>query len=169
MIRARPTKRAVRQLAATLAAFAGGTAAARAAIATVSAASGPASPVRPFAAPEMAAGPPAAGIGGLTEVTLALAVVLAAIFALAWLVRRLRVVAGRTGPLAVLAEVRLGPKERAVLVKVGRAQLLVGVGQGQINTLHVLSEPLDVAGGRDRDAAERPNFRTALLRSLGKP
>jgi flagellar protein FliO/FliZ len=156
-------------LAATLAALVTGTAAANAATVAASAASMPSPPVRAFAAPEMAAGPPAAGIGGLTEVTLALAVVLAAIFALAWLVRRLRVVAGRTGPLAVLAEVRLGPKERAVLVKVGGAQLLVGVGQGQINTLHVLPEPLDVAGSGGRDGAERPSFRAALLRSLGKP
>ena len=107
-------------------------------------------------------------MGGLGEVTLALAVVLAAIFALAWLVRRLRVVAGRGGALAVLAEVRLGPKERAVLVKVGTAQLLVGVAQGQVNTLHVLAEPVDVTGGGAREVAERPSFRAVLLRSLGK-
>ncbi|HTW37418.1 MAG TPA: flagellar biosynthetic protein FliO [Steroidobacteraceae bacterium] len=123
---------------------------------------------RPFAAPEMAGNPPAAGLGGLTEVTLALGVVLAAIFALAWLVRRLRIVAGREGPLAVLAEVRLGPKERAVLVKVGAAQLLVGVGQGQLNTLHVLTEPVEVAGRGAREVPERPSFRALLLKSLGK-
>jgi flagellar protein FliO/FliZ len=123
---------------------------------------------RPFAAPEIAGGPPTAALGGLGEVTLALVVVLAAIFALAWLARRLRVVAGRGGPLAVLAEVRLGPKERAVLVKVGAAQLLVGVAQGQVNTLHVLAEPVDVTGAGAREAADRPNFRAVLLRSLGK-
>jgi len=123
---------------------------------------------RPFAAPEIAGRAPTAALGGLGEVTLALAVVLAAIFALAWLVRRLRVVAGRGGPLAVLAEVRLGPKERAVLVKVGAAQLLVGVAQGQVNTLHVLAEPVDVTGSGAREATDRPSFRAALLRSLGK-
>ncbi len=123
---------------------------------------------RPFAAPEMAGGPPAAGMGGLAEVTLALGVVLAAIFALAWLARRLRIVAGRAGPLAVLAEVRLGPKERAVLVKVGATQLLVGVGQGQVATLHVLAEPVEIAGSGVREAADRPSFRAMLLKSLGK-
>jgi flagellar protein FliO/FliZ len=123
---------------------------------------------RPFAAPEMAGGAPPAGIGGLGEVTLALAVVLAAIFGLAWLARRLRIVAGRAGPLAVLAEVRLGPKERAVLVKVGSAQLLVGVGQGQVNTLHVLAEPVEIASRDAREPPERPSFRALLLRSLGK-
>ncbi|HTX23764.1 MAG TPA: flagellar biosynthetic protein FliO [Steroidobacteraceae bacterium] len=132
------------------------------------AASAAAPPGRPFAAPEMAGNAPPASLGGLGEVTLALAIVLAAIFALAWLVRRLRVVAGRAGPLAVLAEVRLGPKERAVLVKVGAAQLLIGVGQGQLNTLHVLAEPVDFAGSGAREAAARPSFRAALLKSLGK-
>jgi flagellar protein FliO/FliZ len=137
--------------------------------ATAAAAAAPPVPAaRPFAAPEMASGPPPAGIGGLGEVTLALAVVLAAIFALAWLVRRLRIVAGRAGPLAVLAEVRLGPKERAVLVKVGAAQLLVGVAQGQVNTLHVLAEPVEIASRDTRQVPERPSFRALLLRSLGK-
>jgi flagellar protein FliO/FliZ len=144
-------------------------AAAATAGASAASASATALPVaRPFAAPEMAGGPPVAGIGGLGEVTLALAVVLAAIFALAWLVRRLRLATGRAGPLAVLAEVRLGPKERAVLVKVGAAQLLVGVAQGQVNTLHVLAEPVEVAGSGAREVAERPSFRAVLLRSLGK-
>ncbi len=157
--------RAIGHAAASCVAVLAGRAAA-AATSAASAASAP--PGRPFAAPDLAAATPAAGIGGLGEVTLALAVVLAAIFALAWLVRRLRVVAGRAGPLAVLAEVRLGPKERAVLVKVGAAQLLVGVGQGQVSTLHVLAEPVDVAGSGARDAPERPSFRAALLKSLGK-
>jgi flagellar protein FliO/FliZ len=141
------------------------------AVRTAAAASAALAPVpvgHPFAAPEMAGSPPSAGLGGLAEVTLALALVLAAIFALAWLARRLRIVAGRAGPLAVLAEVRLGPKERAVLVKVGAAQLLVGVGQGQVSTLHVLAEPVEIPGSGARELPERPSFRAMLLRSLGK-
>ncbi len=144
--------------------------AARAA-ATAAAAARPlaATPVlHPFAAPELATGPSPAGFGGLGEVTLALGVVLCAIFALAWLVRRVRAVAGRAEALAVLAEVRIGPKERAVLLKVGAAQLLVGVAPGQVNTLHVLPEPVDVGGTRSA-AADRPSFRALLLKSLGKP
>ncbi len=122
---------------------------------------------RTFAAPDMATGPSPASLGGLGEVTLALGIVLAAIFALAWLVRRVRAVAGRAEALAVLAEVRIGPKERAVLIKVGAAQLLVGVAPGQVNTLHVLPEPVDV-GSAGRAAPERPSFRALLLKSLGK-
>jgi flagellar protein FliO/FliZ len=66
----------------------------------------------------------------------------------------------------VLAEVRLGPKERAVLLKVGATQLLVGVGPGRVNVLHVLAEPITASTPANE---ERPNFRTLLLRSLGKP
>src|SRR5258708_3165917 len=64
---------------------------------------------RPFAAPAASSTAPAAGVGSLGEVTLALGLVLAAIFGLAWLVRYVRGAASRTGAaLDVLAEVRLG-------------------------------------------------------------
>ncbi len=134
---------------------------------SATAAQAAASAAHPFAAPDLASGPSPASLGGLGEVTVALAIVLAAIFALAWLVRRVRAVAGRAEALAVLAEVRIGPKERAVLIKVGPAQLLVGVAPGQVNTLHVLPEPVDV-GGASRAAPDRPSFRALLLKSLGK-
>lgn len=134
-----------------------------------------AAPAHRFAAPELAAGTPSFGAGGLGEVTIALAVVLAAIFALAWLVRRVRGVAGAASALGVLAEVRLGPKERAVLVRVGAQQLLLGVAPGQVSTLHVLAQPVQVergippaAGPKGDSTAERPTLRAALLKSIGK-
>ncbi|MGH8258850.1 MAG: flagellar biosynthetic protein FliO [Steroidobacteraceae bacterium] len=133
-----------------------------------------AAPAHPFAAPQMASGAPAMGVGSLTEVTLALAVVLAAIFGLAWLVRRVRGVAGAASALGVLAEVRLGPKERAVLVKIGTQQLLIGVAPGRVSTLHVLSQPVEIvrsgppSGSRTGAVRGRPSFRETLLKSLGK-
>jgi len=127
----------------------------------------PAAGAHYFAAPDLAA-PAAPGLGGLGEVTLALAVVLAAIFALAWIVRRVRGVGARAGAIDVLAEVRLGPKERAVLLKVGKQQLLVGVAPGQVSALHVLAEPVDVARGEPLGETERPTFASLLKRSLGK-
>lgn len=133
------------------------------------------SPAHPFAAPQIASASPAIGIGSLTEVTLALAVVLASIFALAWLVRRVRAVAGSASDLGVLAEVRLGPKERAVLVKVGSEQLLLGVAPGRVATLHVLVHPVSIdrsgpraSGTRGGPPGERPSFRALLSRSLGR-
>jgi flagellar protein FliO/FliZ len=52
-----------------------------------------------------------------------------------------------TGSLSVLAEVAIGPKERVVLVKVGDAQALVGVGAAGVVSLHLLATPVRVEVG----------------------
>jgi flagellar protein FliO/FliZ len=127
--------------------------------------------VRPFAAPETVAAP-ASGAGELAEVTLSLLVVLVAVFAFAWLVRRLR---GFSRPgvaaLEVLGETALGAKERAVLLRVGTTHLLLGVAPGRVSTLHVLPVPVACADPVN-DAApalqERPSFRELLKRGLGR-
>lgn len=126
-----------------------------------------AEPDRPFAAPEAAGAAAPGTVTGLAEVVFALALVLAAIFAAAWLMRRMRAFGVRADALDVLAEVPLGPKERAVLVRVGRSQLLLGVAPGRVSMLHVLPEPLDVTPAATPDG-KRPGFRDLLARSLGK-
>ena len=131
----------------------------------------------PFAAPVQPAVPSAAG--GLLRVTVALLVVLAAVLAAAWLARRMRAVGGggSSSSLELLAQLPLGTRERAVLVRVGDRQLLLGVAAGNVRTLHVL-EPQPVAvnaassppSGEPGAAtgAERPSFKSLLLRSLGR-
>ena len=121
-----------------------------------------------FAAPQVIGTTHVSGVSGLGEVTLALVVVLAAVFACAWLVRRMRGLGNRVGnAIELLAEVPLGQKERVVLLRVGATQLLVGVAPGRVNTLHVLTEPLELT---KPDAVETsgPAFRKILMRSLGK-
>jgi flagellar protein FliO/FliZ len=121
-----------------------------------------------FAAPQTAPAAHAGALGGLGEVTLALLLVLGAVFALAWVLKRMRTFGSRVGnALDVLAQVPLGPKERAVLVKVGTAQILLGVAPGRVNTLYVLPEPLDVRSTPGGTADGNSPFR-ALLRSLHK-
>ncbi|MGC1459808.1 MAG: flagellar biosynthetic protein FliO [Steroidobacteraceae bacterium] len=120
-----------------------------------------------FAAPGALATAPASGVAGLGQVTLALCIVLGAIFLCAWLARRMRsITSGRSGAVNVVAEVRLGPKERAVLLQVGSTQLLVGVAPGQISALHVLAEPLAVPPAPA--VLESTSFKSLLRRSLGK-
>jgi flagellar protein FliO/FliZ len=122
-----------------------------------------------FAAPQTAPAAHAGGLGGLGEVTLALLLVLGAVFALAWLLKRVRAFSSRVGAsVDVLAQLPLGQKERAVLIKVGATQILLGVAPGRVNTLYVLPEPLEVsrapaAPGNDGNSPFR-----ALLRGLGK-
>ena len=123
-----------------------------------------------FAAPQAASAPHPVGVGGLGEVAFALIVVLAAIFVVAWVVRRMRLVGNRVGgAIDVLADVPLGQKERAVLLKVGTQQILLGVAPGRVNTLHVLAEPIELtkppAGSNDSPGN---TFRNVLMRSLGK-
>lgn len=136
----------------------------------------------PFAAPRGAEPVATSPAAGLVQVTLSLLLVLAAVFAAAWAVRRLRGL-GRLAPgaIEVIADVALGPKERAVLVQVGTQQLLLGVAAGSVNTLHVLAEPIAVAprstmlgdassqatSGSARQIPPHLQFKTILKRSLG--
>lgn len=121
-----------------------------------------------FAAPGAVASGPVSGVAGLGQVTLALCIVLGAIFLCAWLARRMRhISSGRAGAVTVVAEVRLGPKERAVLLQVGPTQLLVGVTPGQINALHVLAEPI-APQAPSTPTLDGASFKTLLRRSLGK-
>jgi flagellar protein FliO/FliZ len=123
-----------------------------------------------FAAPQTTPTPHPTAIGGLGEVAFALILVLAAIFVVAWLLRRMRVLGSQVGgAIDVLAQVQLGQKERAVLLKVGTTQILLGVAPGQVNTLHVLTEPLELSKTPAAPAGNAGNtFRSILLRSLGK-
>ncbi len=133
---------------------------------------------QPFAAPETAKAVSTSAAGGLAQVTLSLMLVLAAVFASAWAVRRFRNF-GRpgAGAIQIVADVALGTKERAVLIQVGAQQLLVGVAPGRVNTLHVLAEPVRMddaqrGGGGDEHSpsfppSSRPDFKSILKRSLG--
>src|SRR5579863_10026457 len=122
-----------------------------------------------FAAPQAATTAAPVGAGGLASVTLALLVVLAAIFAVAWVARRVRGIGGRVGnAIDVLAEIPLGPKERAVLIKVGTEQILVGVAPGRVSALHVLREPVEVPKSTAAVIPAAASFGALLKRSLGK-
>jgi flagellar protein FliO/FliZ len=128
---------------------------------------------RPFAAPSTVSPSAPSGVASLGQVTLALALVLAVIFIAAWLLRRVRGF-GRpaNGALDILADLPVGQKERAVLVRVGTTQVLLGVAPGRVTTLHVLSEPVTIAppttGSAGPGSSERPNFKDLLMKSLGK-
>jgi flagellar protein FliO/FliZ len=131
----------------------------------------------PFAAPPEAA--PAGPAVGSVRVALALALVVACVYGAAWLMRRLRV-AGLAGDarLAVVAQVSLGTRERAVLLRTGGRELLVGVAPGNVRLLcelapeatagaaPVAADPASTAGGPA--AGLGITFRDILRRSLGR-
>ena len=140
-----------------------------AAFAAIAANTAAPAPSHPFAAPQSIGTPVTPGAGGLAQVTLALLVVLVAVFAVAWVLRRMRGFGNRVGgAIDVLADIPLGQKERAVLLKVGQKQILVGVAPGRVNTLHVLEEPLDLTRPATGPTDSRPSFESLMMRSLGK-
>jgi len=122
-----------------------------------------------FAAPSTAAH--AGAGGGALEITLALLLIVALIAGLAWFTRRMRggFARGSAARIQILSAQALGPKERAVLVRVGDTDILVGVAASAVNTLHVFpagantAAPAPVAAG-----PEMHNFKNLLLKALGK-
>ena len=75
----------------------------------------------------------------MSQTLAALAVVVATIFAAAWVMRRLQPGGGLASPLLkTIAAAPLGPRERVVVVEVGDTWLVLGVAQGSVRKLHTL-------------------------------
>jgi len=109
-------------------------------------------------------------------VLLALALVLAAVFGAAALLRRLRLLGGGgAADLQILGQVALGARERAVLLRAGGQQFLVGVAPGNVRLLSALAEPVPDAAAAAAGPGAVPgaapvlkSFREVLRRSLGR-
>ena len=106
-------------------------------------------------------------VGSIAQVTVSLLLIVALIFAISWALRRLRPGsrAGR-GRIGVIDELAVGPRERVVLVRVGDAQVLIGVGAGGIVGLTPLSSPIAVAP-QDADPGFAARLREFLARGSG--
>jgi flagellar protein FliO/FliZ len=128
-------------------------------------------PVAPFAAPND--GMP------LLRVVFALLLVLGAVFAAAKLSRRVGMAgAAPTARLEVVAQAPLGPRERAVLLRVGGREVLLGVATGNVRLLLDMNSGVGVAAPAPdesttravamAESAARPTFRDMLMRSLGR-
>ncbi|WP_205340469.1 flagellar biosynthetic protein FliO [Denitrificimonas caeni] len=85
--------------------------------------------------------------GQLLQLVFGLLLVIALIFLLAWVVRRIQQslpVTGSPQVISLLASQALGPRDRLLLVQVGKEQILLGLTPGTIVPLHVLQEPVDI-------------------------
>ena len=102
-------------------------------------------------------------IGSLTQLTLSLIAIVALIVAIGWVLKRFKLAAPRGSvDSEVLEQLSLGPRERVVLVRIGAAQVLVGVSAGGIVALTPLAEPISLK------AASRPPAFAERLRDIMK-
>lgn len=106
------------------------------------------------------------GAGYLIQFSLGLLVVLLGVLALAWLLKRVGRLQGGNGALMALGGLSLGPRERVVLVQVGREQLLIGVAPGQVQALHVLDQPVETGPLERESGGKQSPFRDRLLGAL---
>lgn len=123
-----------------------------------------------FASPQSVPVTHTGGLSELTHVVVALFLVLGLVLLLATLVRRARSLTRRGSQLLeVLSEVSLGTKERAVLMRVGRTQLLVGVAPGRVTALHVFADSVEAAPPSvvTESSPATHTFQALLRRSLG--
>ena len=92
----------------------------------------------------------------------------ALIFAIGWVLKRFKLGNLRSrGAITVLDELALGPRERIVLVGVGDAQVLLGVGAGGVVSLSPLATPITLS-----DTAAPPPFAERLrefMKRSGSP
>ncbi|MDX1336049.1 MAG: flagellar biosynthetic protein FliO [Gammaproteobacteria bacterium] len=105
------------------------------------------------------------GVSGsayLMQLSIGLMVVLVGIVVLAWFMKRMSGIQHSAGGnLRVLEGLAIGPRERIVLLQAGKDQIVVGVAQGTIQTLHVLGETVDVP-----EPSTTPDFAKKLSEAI---
>ena len=107
--------------------------------------------------------------GSYVDVVLGLVVVLALIYALAYVARRLNgaTMAGNL-PVKIVGGTSIGVREKIVLVEVGGKHILLGVAPGRVNTLHVFDEPIEMLREQRAEAAFAVRLKQILSQGEGK-
>lgn len=78
-------------------------------------------------------------LGNMLSMFMGLAIVVALILGLAWILRKYgRLPGNNLVDMKVIGGLSLGTREKAVLIEVENTRLLIGVTPGHIQTLHVL-------------------------------
>jgi flagellar protein FliO/FliZ len=108
-------------------------------------------------------------IGSLTQLTLSLIAIVALILAIGWVLKRFKLNAPRGSvDSEILDQLSVGPRERVLLIRIGEAQVLLGVGASGIVALTPLTAPIALrAAGRAPAFAER--LRDMMKRPGGSP
>jgi flagellar protein FliO/FliZ len=104
-------------------------------------------------------------IGSLAQLTLSLIAIVALILAIGWVLKRFKLNAPRGSVDAeILDQLSVGPRERVLLIRIGEAQVLLGVGASGIVALAPLSTPIAL-----RAKAQAPAFAERLRDMMKRP
>ncbi|MDH5391626.1 MAG: flagellar biosynthetic protein FliO [Gammaproteobacteria bacterium] len=103
----------------------------------------------------------------IANMFMGLGLVLVVIFFMAWLVRRMGgMQLSGSQRIRLLGGLSLGPREKVVLIQIENKRLLLGVAQGQVNTLHELEGEYENIANQTSDSAT--DFKDKLLQALNK-
>ena len=104
-------------------------------------------------------------VSSLAQLTLSLIAIVGLIFAISWALKRFRLAGPRgRGAIAVLDELTLSPRERILLIRVGEAQVLVGIAPGGMVGLTPLATPIVID-----ESSARPVFDERLRDFMKRP
>jgi flagellar protein FliO/FliZ len=97
-----------------------------------------------------------------------LVLVVALMFVGAWIFRRVNgLPAVKKNPLKIVSGVRLGARERVVVLEIADTWLVVGVANGQVNTLHTL--PRQISVSENNPTPQKSSFSQWLSAFSAKP
>lgn len=104
----------------------------------------------------------------IVSVVLSLIVVIAIIFALAYMMRRFNVAQAGQGQLKVVASMMAGSKEKIMVIQVGEEQHLLGITTHNINHLAKLENTIAAPSQKlgSEPANNKASFQTKLLEAL---
>jgi flagellar protein FliO/FliZ len=104
-------------------------------------------------------------IGSLAQLTLSLIAIVALIVAIGWVLKRFKLNAPRGSvDSEILDQLSVGPRERVMLIRIGEAQVLLGVGAGGIVALTPLSAAIQL-----KARAQAPAFAERLRDMMKRP
>jgi flagellar protein FliO/FliZ len=115
--------------------------------------------------------PPPAGVssGSVVQVIVSLLLVLAAVMAVAWFLKRINHPnQGALSALKVISGIAVGQRERIVLVEVNDTWLVVGVAPGQVNALHTMPKGSIPEGDSTNGAMPERSFQSWLKQHMEK-
>ncbi|MFT5543654.1 MAG: flagellar protein FliO/FliZ [Glaciecola sp.] len=109
----------------------------------------------------------------ILSIFLSLLLVVAIIFALAYIVRRFNVTQAGNGQLKVVASMAAGTKEKIIVVDVGGEQFLLGITAHNISQLGKLDNPIETASAikLSGQSAKQPNnlaFKDKLVKAMAE-